>query len=168
MVWSFARCIGSANAHPLARSTIFVGQSISADFLFGGNSVAQYLSQEWHDRARELAQSFPERPGASARMAYLVTGAPGGDFKYFQITVDGKVTEQAIGACEAPDFTLTVSWDDSMKVQRGELDPNAAFMQGRMKVSGNMGKLMALMPLTMSPEYRQIQEQIRALTEYPD
>jgi hypothetical protein len=29
-----------------------------------------------------------------------------------------------------------------------------------------MGKLMSLMPLTMSPEYKAVQEQIRAITEY--
>lgn len=129
--------------------------------------MALYLSQEWHDKARELAQSFPERAGASARMAYVVTGSPGGDIKYFQVTENGKVVEQSLGDCEAPDFTMTVTYDDSVKVQTGELDPNAAFMQGRMKVSGNMGKLMALMPLTMSPEYKAIQEELRLITEYP-
>ena len=43
---------------------------------------------------------------------------------------------------------------------------DAAFMQGRMKVTGNMGKLMQLMPLTNSPEYKELQEQVRELTEY--
>jgi hypothetical protein len=35
-----------------------------------------------------------------------------------------------------------------------------------MKVAGNTGKLMTLLPLTMSPEYKALQEQIRGLTEY--
>ena len=35
-----------------------------------------------------------------------------------------------------------------------------------MKVSGNMAKLMALMPLTMSPEYKAIQEAVREHTDY--
>jgi hypothetical protein len=39
-------------------------------------------------------------------------------------------------------------------------------MQGRMKVTGNMGKLMSLMPLTQSPEYKAIQEKIRAVTDF--
>ena len=35
-----------------------------------------------------------------------------------------------------------------------------------MKVSGNMAKLLSLLPLTNSPEYRALQEQIREITEY--
>ena len=128
--------------------------------------MAKYLSSEWHAIAKNLAQEFPERAGASARMAYVVTGSPEGDIRYHQIIEDGKVTAQDVGECESPDFTMTVSWDDSVKVQKGDLDANAAFMQGRMKVAGNMGKLMALMPLTMSAEYKSIQAKVREHTEY--
>ena len=49
---------------------------------------------------------------------------------------------------------------------RPELDANAAFMQGRMKVTGNMGKLMSLMPLTQSAEYKAIQAKVAEQTEY--
>ena len=35
-----------------------------------------------------------------------------------------------------------------------------------MKVTGNMGKLMQLMPLTKSPEYQALGEKIRAITEF--
>ena len=61
-----------------------------------------------------------------------------------------------------------MSYDDAVKMQKGELDPNAAFMQGRIKVvpGSNMGKLMSLLPLTQSPEYKQIQSNINDITEY--
>jgi putative sterol carrier protein len=65
-----------------------------------------------------------------------------------------------------PEVTLTQSYEDAKKIQQGELDANAAFMQGRVKVTGNMAKLMALLPLTNAPEYKQLQEQIGAITEY--
>ena len=128
--------------------------------------MAKYLSQEWHDKAKELAQTFPERAGATARMAYVVTASPEGEIVYHQIIENGKVLEQGVGMCENPEITMTVTWDDSVKVQKGELDANSAFMQGRMKVAGNMAKLMALMPLTMSPEYKSIQEALREHTDY--
>ena len=128
--------------------------------------MAQYLTQEWLDAQQELAQEFPERPGASARMQYHVTGGPDGDIDYYWLLENGKLLESRLGQDPDADFTLTLSYDDSVKIQKGELDPNAAFMQGRMKVNGNMGKLMSLLPLTQSAEYKAIQEKIRTVTEY--
>ena len=128
--------------------------------------MAKYLSQEWLDEGRKLADEFPERPGASARMQYAVTGTPDGDVKYYQVLENGKILESTAGEDPTADFTITTTYEDSRKIQEGELDPNAAFMQGRMKVTGNMGKLMTLMPLTNSPEYKALQEEIREITEY--
>ena len=101
-------------------------------------------------------------------MVYVVTGSPEGDITYHQVTENGRVVEQGLGLCESADFTITVTWADAVAVQRGELDPNVAFMQGRMKVAGNMGKVMALLPITMSAEYRALQAQLQAETEYPE
>ena len=128
--------------------------------------MPKYLTQEWMDEGRKLAEGQPERPGASARMQYHVTGGPDGDIKYYWILENGKLLESKLGELPDADFTMTISYEDSVKVQQGELDPNAAFMQGRMKVTGNMGKLMSLMPLTNSPEYTSLQEQLRGITEY--
>jgi putative sterol carrier protein len=128
--------------------------------------MAKFLSQEWLDEGRKLAQEFPERPGATARMQFAVTGGPEGDVKYYQVLDNGKILESTLGEDANADFTMTSSYDDTVKIQKGELDPNAAFMQGRMKVTGNMGKLMSLMPLTQSPEYKGIQQKINEITEY--
>jgi alkyl sulfatase BDS1-like metallo-beta-lactamase superfamily hydrolase len=128
--------------------------------------MPKYLSQEWLDEGRTLAESQPERPGASARMQYVVTGGPDGDIKYYWVLENGKLLESQLGEITDADFTLTQSYEDAVKVQKGELDANAAFMQGRVKVTGNMAKLMSLLPLTNAPEYKQLQEQINGITEY--
>ena len=128
--------------------------------------MALYLSDEWHALARSLAHDLPERVGASVRIAYLVGAAPDGDRRYYVVIEDGRVIDQANGECVTPDITITISWADSVQVQTGELDATAAVMQGRLKVSGNMAKLMALMPLTATPAYKAIQVQVRAITEF--
>ena len=128
--------------------------------------MPKYLTQVWLDEARELAKDQPERPGASATIQYVVNSGPDGDIKYYWVLENGRLLESQLGDIAEPEITMTLSYDDSMKIQQGELDANAAFMQGRMKVAGNMGKVMTLMPLTMSPEYKAVQEQIRAITEY--
>jgi len=128
--------------------------------------VPKYLSQEWLDEARALAQDQPERPGASATMQFVITGTPDGDVKYYWILENGQLTEASRGELSDAEVTLTTGYADSVAIQKGELDPNAAFMQGKTKVTGNMAKLMLLMPLTMSAEYRALQDQVRARTEY--
>jgi putative sterol carrier protein len=128
--------------------------------------MAKYLTQEWLDLNKELGQEFPERPGATARMQYVVTGAPEGDVSYYWVLENGKILESTLGTDASADFTITSTYDDSVKIAKGELDANAAFMQGRMKVTGNMGKLMSLMPLTQSPEYKAITAKLAANTEF--
>ena len=128
--------------------------------------MPKWLSQEWLDESKKLAESQPERPGASARMQYVVTGGPDGDVKYYWVLENGKLQESQLGEMPDPEVTLTQSYEDAKKIQLGELDANAAFMQGRVKVTGNMAKLMSLLPLTNAPEYKALQEEIGKITEY--
>lgn len=128
--------------------------------------MAKYLSQEWLDLQRELSQEFPERPGATARMQYVVTGTPDGDVSFYTVIENGKMLENQLGEDSQAEFTLTRSYEDAMKIDKQELDANAAFMQGRMKVTGNMAKLMSLMPLTASPEYKSIGAKLAEQTEW--
>jgi predicted lipid carrier protein YhbT len=128
--------------------------------------MSKWLSQEWLDESKKLAEGQPERPGASARMQYVVTGGPDGDVHYFWVLENGKLLESQLGDMAEPEVTMTQTYDDAKKIQTGELDANAAFMQGRIKVTGNMAKLMALMPLTNAPEYKELQTQIQAITDY--
>jgi putative sterol carrier protein len=99
-------------------------------------------------------------------MQYVVTGAPDGDIEYFWILENGKLTESQLGHLDDAEVTLTTGYDDAVKIQKGELDANAAFMQGKVKVTGNMAKVMALLPITNAPEYKTLQESIAAITEF--
>jgi predicted lipid carrier protein YhbT len=128
--------------------------------------MPKWLTQEWLEEERRLAESQPERPGASTRMQYVVTGGPDGEVRYYWILENGKLLDSQMGDLSDSEVTLTTNYDDAMKVQQGELDANAAFMQGRIKVTGNMAKLMALLPITNSPEYKQFQEELRQVTEF--
>jgi putative sterol carrier protein len=128
--------------------------------------MSKWLSQEWFDETKKMADSQPERPGASAKMQYVVAGGPDGDVKYYWVLENGKLIESKLGELPDVEVTMTMTHDDAMKIQKGELDANAAFMQGRIKVSGNMAKLMALMPLTNAPEYKELQKRIQEVTEF--
>jgi alkyl sulfatase BDS1-like metallo-beta-lactamase superfamily hydrolase len=128
--------------------------------------VAHYLSAEWHQLVLDHAVSLPARPGVSAVVACVVSGSPTGDVRYFQDVEDGRIVAQGLGERPGADFTVTSTWADAVQILSGEVDPNVAFMQGRMKVAGNMAKLMVLLPLTVSDDYRAMQAKLRALTEF--
>jgi putative sterol carrier protein len=128
--------------------------------------MSKFLTQEWLDEARNMAQGQPERPGATARMQYVVTGSPEGDINYYWVLEDGKLKEAQLGKLDDAEVTLTTGFDDAVKIQKGDLDANAAFMQGKVKVTGNMAKVMTLLPITNSPEYKQLQNDIAAITEF--
>ena len=60
------------------------------------------------------------------------------------IVIDG----QSVSTADAPaDCTITMSLDDFQDLIAGELNPTAAFMQGKMKVDGDMSVAMALSQL---------------------
>ena len=42
------------------------------------------------------------------------------------------------------DATVNVAWDDFTKLAQGQLDPTMAFMQGKLKVAGDMSVVMKL------------------------
>ena len=128
--------------------------------------MAKFLSQEYMDVQKKLSEGQPERPGTTARMQYVVTGAPDGDVKYYWVLENGKLLEATLGEDADAEVTLTQSYEDAVKIAKGELDANAAFMQGRIKVTGNMQKLMQLMPLTNAPEYKELQKELRSQTEF--
>jgi alkyl sulfatase BDS1-like metallo-beta-lactamase superfamily hydrolase len=133
--------------------------------------MALWLSQEWLDEMKGMAESQPERKGASARMQYIVNHVPeeagGEDIHYYWVLEDGHLNEAALGTLDDAEVTLTQSYTDAKLIQQGKLDANAAFMQGKVKVTGNMAKLMALLPLTNAPEYKKLQQDLQEVTEYP-
>lgn len=45
------------------------------------------------------------------------------------------------------DATIKVAWDDFQKLAAGEMDPTMAFMQGKLKVEGDMSVAMQLQGL---------------------
>ncbi len=128
--------------------------------------MTRFLTQEWLDESTRLSADQPERPGASARLQYVVEGGPDGDVHYYWIVEDGHLKENRLGILADAEVTLTQSYEDAVAIQQGELDTNAAFLQGRIRVEGDAVKLMSLLPITMSPEFERWQQEVRGMTEY--
>ena len=115
---------------------------------------AAFLSEGWFERQRTLGAELPERPGASGRVQHVVTGTPDGEVRYVITMVDGRTADVSVGGDDSADVTYTNTYDDAQALAQGELDASVQFMRGRTKMAGDMGTVLALMPVTRSAEYR--------------
>ena len=62
--------------------------------------------------------------------------------------VDGKSVPNTVTNQDGPaDCTIVISAENLMKMFKRELDPTMAFMQGKMKVNGDMSVAMKLGPI---------------------
>ena len=104
--------------------------------------MAKYLSQEWLDEGRKLAEDQPVRPGATAKMQYVVTGGPDGDVAY-AVEIDGGRVRLTSGRAPAADVTITEDYETATAIHQGKLTLQDAFMAGRVKVAGNLATLVA-------------------------
>lgn len=65
-----------------------------------------------------------------------------------KIFVDGASSPNTVSNDDNPaDCTLQLSWDDFLAMSQGKLDPTMAFMQGKLKVLGDMSIAMKLQPI---------------------
>ena len=128
--------------------------------------MTKWLTQEWLDENTRLAKGQPVRDGATAKIQYVITGGPDGDVRYYWIVVDGQLVENRLGTLEDAEVTLLEDHDDAKQMQTGELDANTAFMQGRIKVEGDVAKLLSLLPITTSDEFAAFQKDVLEITEF--
>ncbi len=63
-----------------------------------------------------------------------------------KLLIDG-AAGKATNEDGAADATVSVAFDDFLKLAQGALDPTMAFMQGKLKVAGDMGVAMKLQSL---------------------
>jgi len=88
---------------------------------------------------------IPEKAaGLDAAIQFKFTGAEPGEWN--AVIKDGKVEVQQ-GAHPNPRMTLTADSGDYVKIFTGELDGMKAFMEGKLKLAGDLNLAMKLMQM---------------------
>ena len=65
-----------------------------------------------------------------------------------KIFIDGASSPNSVTNDDKPaDATVSISWDDFLALSEGKLDPMMAFMQGKLKIAGDMMIAQRLAPL---------------------
>ena len=130
----------------------------------------EFLTEEWMTEAKRLrdeAGSPASPPAHVIRMNQVITGAPFSeeDILAFMDTSDGEL-KMELGELENPDLTVTVDYDTA-KAIFVEQNPQAgmqAFMAGKIKVQGDMTKLMAMQQTAPDPGAVELAQKIKDMT----
>ncbi|MEA3338544.1 MAG: SCP2 sterol-binding domain-containing protein [Chloroflexota bacterium] len=101
--------------------------------------MAATTVQEIFDRMPDMDPAKVQ--GLDAVIVFKLSGEEGGEWT---LTVeDGKVGVEE-GEADSPSMTLSMDGQDFVAMSDGELNATSAFMQGKIKISGDMSLAMRL------------------------
>jgi len=130
----------------------------------------EFLTSEWIEAAKKIRDESdaPENPPAhTIRMNQVITDAPfsSDEIHVHMDTTDGELKMDQ-GHLENPDLTVTVDWETAKAIFVDQ-NPQAgmqAFMAGKVKVQGDMTKLMAMQQQAPDPNAQALADKIKEMT----
>lgn len=110
--------------------------------------AVKFLTEEWAQAMTSALNSSDEfknaASGQQAKLQQVVTDVPdGGEAKYY-FNLEGGSAQVSLGELEGAEATISQTYDTAVAINKQELNAQQAFMQGKLKISGNMMKLMQL------------------------
>ena len=131
-----------------------------------------FLSTSWMDAAKAIRAKYAgQAPKITAviRINQVITDVPFGDgtINSYMDTSSGEM-EVELGALENPDATVTTDWATARAIfgLNDQAAAMQAFMGGKIKVAGDMMKMMAMQTsIPQSDITAKIAEEIKNITE---
>lgn len=133
-------------------------------------SAIPFLTEQWIQSVAELQASYADRlPAAAVKMRanQVVTGAPFGDGTVqLHIDTTGGQARLGVGHVDAADVTITTDYETakSFFVKQDQQAIMQAFMQGKIKVQGDMAKLM-VPPPPKNDAQKELDQKVIELTQ---
>jgi putative sterol carrier protein len=118
--------------------------------------MARFLTEEWAKEVRELVNADEGLISAvgegSVCVLQIVRDLPdGGEMEYWFSFENSKFINGIGQPPGPPDATMQLTYQNAVALYKGMVKMQNAMIQGRLKITGNMGKLMqysdALQPL---------------------
>lgn len=107
--------------------------------------MSKFLSEQWASEVTSTLNShegFKNAMGAAdLEIQFETEDGPEGKVNYY-LSASGGVASMAIGDLEDADVTVKQLYDTATAISKGDLNTQTAFMTGKLKVSGNLAKLM--------------------------
>ena len=129
-----------------------------------------FLSDEWLDEAKAIREKYAGQGtpiGHKIKMNQIITGVPFGDseLKLYMDTSTGDIVMEK-GELADADVTVTTDYETARKIFVDQ-DPQAgmqAFMSGKIKVQGDMMKLMQMQGAAPDETAKKVADEIKNIT----
>src|SRR5262249_55140863 len=129
--------------------------------------MPRYLSPEWFDAAQTAARGNAALQAATAGahvvVEHEVTGGPHGDGR-LHVMVEDRKGEIVNAPASNPTVTFVQDYETATLIGRGELSAQGAFLTGRLRVRGDLPKLVDEMDAFGGVD--DLFDGLRAQTEY--
>jgi hypothetical protein len=133
--------------------------------------VPQFLSPEWWDAAHEIRARYADQAGEvpyKIKMNQVITGAPfaEGEVLFHMDTSDGRMSMEP-GHLDDPEVTVTTDYATAraILVEQDAQAAMQAFMSGKIKIQGDMTKLMMMQGAPVDDIAQQVAAEIKSITE---
>lgn len=135
----------------------------------------QFLSAQWVAAARAIRDEYHDRlaaaagatPPSAVRMNQTVTDGPDGTILAHLDTTSGQARLE-LGHLAEADVTITTDYETarSIWVQQDPAAAMTAFMAGKIRVEGDLARLLAMQARAMTPDplAEEITSRVRAIT----
>lgn len=108
--------------------------------------VTRFLSDEWAQAATEALtrqSSFSSATGgAEVSIQFEVSDIPDGANSTYYLRMADDQAAIEIGTVEKADVSVTTDYHTATAISKGDLNIQTAFFSGKLKVSGNLAKLL--------------------------
>ena len=130
-----------------------------------------FLTEEWLTEARLIREKYADQipeVTTTIRINQLILDVPFGDGEIVSyIDTSSGSLDMALGELDDPDAVVTIEYETAraMFVDQDQTVAMQAFMAGKIKVQGDMMKMMAMQTTLPSGDLsEQIADEIRAIT----
>ncbi|XP_009696792.1 PREDICTED: non-specific lipid-transfer protein-like [Cariama cristata] len=105
--------------------------------------------KEIEKKLKEEGEQFVKKIGGV--FAFKIKDGPDGKEATWVVDVKNGKGSVAVNSDKKADCTITMADADLLALMTGKMNPQTAFFQGKLKVSGNMGMAMKLQNLQLQP-----------------
>jgi putative sterol carrier protein len=106
----------------------------------------KFLTPEWAGAAQDAMnadEGFVTAIGGNTARLQQVVSTPEGEKRYW-VKLENGAAQVAMGDIDNPDATISQDYDTAKGISTGELSAVSAYMTGKLRVTGDLMKLMTM------------------------